>query len=180
MPRISFVVAIARNGAIGVDGDLPWRLPGDLAFFKRLTMGKPVIMGRKTWESLPRRPLPGRANIVVTRQADFQADFEADGACVVSSLADAIAAVEAEEVCIIGGAQLYASAFDQADTLYITEVESAPKADTFFPDFDRAQWVEVWRKPGPKEPEDRAPDYAFVRLDRRQIGQSDFPRRGVE
>ena len=146
-----------------MDGDLPWRLPGDLAFFKRTTMGKPIVMGRKTWESLPRRPLPGRPNIVVTRNSDYAAE----GAIVVSSLAEGIAAVEAEEVCVIGGAQLYTAAFDQVDTLYITEVDAAPEADTFFPEFDRNNWVEVWREPGPKEPDDSAPDYDFVRLDRR-------------
>ena len=165
MPRISFVVAIARNGAIGVDGDLPWRLPGDLAFFKRTTMGKPIVMGRKTWDSLPRKPLPGRPNIVVTRNAAY----DAPGAIIVSSLEEGLAQVEAEEVCVIGGAQLYAAALDQADTLYITEVDAAPEADTFFPEFDRADWAEVWREPGPKEADDDAPDYAFLRLDRKAV-----------
>lgn len=168
MTKISFVVAIAKNGAIGVKGDLPWRLPGDLAFFKRTTLGKPIIMGRKTWESLPRRPLPGRDNIVVTRNGEYQAD----GALLVTSLEDGLAAVEAEEVCVIGGAQLYAAAFDKADHLYITEVDASPEADTFFPEFDRADWIEVWRELGPKEPDDDAPDYAFVRLDRRSANRS--------
>jgi len=162
-PHIAMVVAIARNGAIGVDGDLPWRLPGDLAFFKRTTMGKPLVMGRKTWESLPRKPLPGRPNLVVTRDPSYGAD----GADVFTSVEAALghaATLTQDEICIIGGAEIYRQAFERADRLYITDVDAEPEADTFFPTFDRANWTEVWREPGPTSPD--APTYSFALLAR--------------
>lgn len=161
MALVSLVVAIARNDAIGVDGGLPWRLPGDLAFFKRVTMGKPLVMGRKTWESLPRKPLPGRPNLVVTRQSDF----DAEGAEVFATVETALARAAAlgEEIAVIGGAEIYRQALPSADRLYLTEVDAAPEADTFFPSFDRAAWRESWREPGPTGD---GPDYAFVLLER--------------
>ena len=141
--HVSFVVAIADNGVIGRDNGLPWRLSGDMAFFKRVTMGKPVIMGRKTWESLPKKPLPGRPNIVVTRDTAYGAE----GAEVVTSAEDALkrgialaAELGADEVMVIGGAQLYAETFDHATRLYITEVHAAPDGDVSFPAFDASQW----------------------------------------
>ncbi|MDF1748467.1 MAG: dihydrofolate reductase [Alphaproteobacteria bacterium] len=169
--HIAFVVAIARNGAIGIEGGLPWRLPGDLAFFKRTTMGKPILMGRKTWESLPRKPLPGRPNLIVTRDTDYKAD----GAEVFSHIDEALNRgrdlardMGVDEVSIIGGAEIYRQTLPVATRLYITEVDADPKADTFFPDFDRSQWQETWREAGPRpsDPAVSAPDYSFVLLTR--------------
>ena len=166
---LALVVAVAANGAIGIDGGLPWRLPGDLAFFKRVTLGKPIVMGRKTWESLPRKPLPGRPNLVVTRAQGYTAD----GAEVFGSLdaalkrgEDLARAAGVDEVSVIGGAEIYRQALEKADRLYLTEVDAAPEADTFFPDFDRSIWREEWREPGPRQADDTGPDYSFVLLAR--------------
>lgn len=170
-PRIVLVVAMARNRAIGIDGDLPWRLPGDLAYFKRVTMGKPLVMGRKTWESLPRKPLPGRPNIIVTRAAGYVAE----GAEVFDTVEGALArakelAVDVGEVCVVGGAEIYRQTLPHADRLYLTEIEAAPKADTYFPEIDPGDWHETAREPGPppKDPAMEAPEYHFVTLDRRK------------
>ncbi|MDP1627004.1 dihydrofolate reductase [Parvibaculum sp.] len=167
--HVSYVVAIADNGVIGRDNALPWRLSGDMAFFKRITMGKPVIMGRKTWESLPRKPLPGRPNIVVTRDAGYRAE----GAEVVHSAEAALArgrelaaASGADEIMVIGGAQLYAEMFDDATRLYITEVHAAPEGDVSFPAFDAAHWREVSRERHKAGEKDSA-DYSLVLLERR-------------
>ena len=141
----SLVVARARNGVIGRDNRLPWRLPADLAYFKKVTMGHPVIMGRRTWESIG-RPLPGRHNIVVTRNPAYRAE----GATVVGSLGDAWeAAGDAAEACVIGGTSLFAEALPIADRIHLTEVEADVPGDTWFPEFDRSQWVEreVARQP---------------------------------
>jgi dihydrofolate reductase len=140
-PQIALVAAVAINGVIGAAGGLPWRLPSDLKRFKSVTMGKPVIMGRKTWESIG-RPLPGRRNIVVTRSQDFSAQ----GVERASSLDEAIAmAVEgdAAEVCVIGGGQLYEEALPAADRLYITHVMAEPEGDTRFPPIHQEQWLPV-------------------------------------
>lgn len=131
-PTLALIVAMARNRCIGRDNDLPWRLSNDLKHFKKTTMGKPIIMGRKTWESIG-RPLPGRENIVVTRNADY----EAPGCTVVHSLSEALEAVQTvEEACVIGGAALYEEALAAADKLYITHVEAKVAGDTYFPEFD--------------------------------------------
>ncbi len=130
---------MARNGVIGRDNALPWRLPDEMAHFVRVTMGKPVIMGRRTWESL-RKPLAGRKNIVVTRQPGYGAN----GATVVHSLQEALSAVgEADEVCVIGGSTLYIESLPVADVIYLTEVDADVEGDTRFPRFDRAQWEET-------------------------------------
>lgn len=166
--HVSFVVAIADNGVIGRDDSLPWRLSGDMAYFKRVTMGKPVIMGRKTWESLPKKPLPGRPNIVVTRNADYVAEGAdlAMSASAALALAQALAAqAGADEIMVIGGAQIYAETFDRADRLYITEVHAAPEGDVSFPAFDRRQWREVSRERHKAGEKDSA-DYSFVVLER--------------
>ena len=167
--HISFVVAIADNGVIGRDNGLPWRLSGDMAFFKRVTMGKPVIMGRKTWESLPRKPLPGRPNIVVTRDPSYRAE----GAEVVTSAEKALAhgrvladELGVDEIAVIGGAQLYAETFDHATRLYITEVHAAPEGDVSFPAFDATDWREVSRERHAAGEKDSS-DYSFVLLERR-------------
>ncbi len=147
-PRLVLIAAVAENGVIGRDGGLPWRLKGDLAWFKRATLGKPVLMGRATWDSLPRRPLPGRANIVVSRRSDFRAE----GAVVHSDLESALAAARAaaraagaDEVVVIGGAALYAQTLRYADRLLLTEVAASPAGDVVFPPFDRTGWRETAR-----------------------------------
>lgn len=147
--HIALVAARGKNGVIGREGDLPWRLKSDLAWFKQVTFGKPVIMGRKTWDSLPKKPLPGRANIVVTRQDGFVAD----GALVCHSLEDAIhtacqRAKETglDEVSVIGGAQIYAETLPMADRLYLTEVDAAPEGEAVFPEIDETAWSEIHRE----------------------------------
>ncbi|WP_417491251.1 dihydrofolate reductase [Maricaulis sp.] len=147
-PRICLIVARGRNGVIGSDGDLPWRLSSDLKHFKAVTSGKPIIMGRKTWDSLPRRPLPGRLNIVVTRQADFIAEGGQVAGDLTAALAHALAQAhldEVDEVFVIGGAQIYAAALDHAHRLYITEVDAEPDGDVAFPAIDASAWAEVSR-----------------------------------
>lgn len=144
-PEIAMIAAVARNGVIGRDGDLPWRIPSDLAFFKKVTMGKPILMGRKQFESVG-RPLPGRVNIVVSRQKDYRPE----GVLVFSDFDSAldhartIAAAEgASEVMIIGGGEIYALGIAHADRLYLTEVDLAPEGDTRFPVLDPAVWAET-------------------------------------
>jgi dihydrofolate reductase len=136
---ISIIVAASANNTIGIRGDLPWRLSDDLRRFKETTMGKPIIMGRKTWESIG-RPLPGRLNIVITRQPDFAAA----GCEVVRSVGDAIAAAgDADEIMIIGGSQVYQRALPLADRLYLTRVHTEIEGDAFFPDVDKKTWMLV-------------------------------------
>lgn len=156
---IVLVVAMSDNRVIGRDGDLPWRIPGDLKHFKAVTMGHPMIMGRKTWDSLG-RPLPGRRNIVVTRNADFAAE----GAERAASLDDALAmCAGAEKVMIIGGGQIYAETIGRADILELTEVHAQVDGDTVFPEIDPAQWVETARQRFEPESAD-TPPYSFVTL----------------
>jgi len=150
-------LARARNGVIGRGAALPWRLATDLKRFRALTMGKPVIMGRKTWESLPRRPLPGRLNVVLSRQAEY----EASGAVVCETFAEALeiarehAAEDGkDEVCIIGGADLFAVALPRAQRIYLTEVEGEPEGDVTMPPVDEAGWREVSRETAPPGPDD--------------------------
>ncbi len=146
---LAVVVARARNGVIGRDGGLPWRLKADLQLFKANTLGKPVIMGRKTWDSLKLRPLPGRTNIVLSRDQSF----EARGAVVCDSWSEALSIAReqaeedgAEEVCVIGGEALFALALPKARRLYLTEVEAEVDGDARFPDFNEADWIEVRRQ----------------------------------
>ena len=144
MTRIHMIFARARNGVIGRDNTIPWRLPEDMAHFKRLTTGWPVIMGRKTWDSLPPkfRPLPGRANIVITRQPDWKAA----GAETAASLADALALCAAsEEVWIIGGAQIYAQAMPLAGRIEVTEIAENIEGDAYAPPLG-AEWRETARE----------------------------------
>jgi dihydrofolate reductase len=155
-------VARGANGVIGVGGALPWRLKSDLAIFKAVTLGKPVIMGRKTWDSLPRRPLPGRMNIVMSRDGSF----EPHGAVICESFNEALqigreqaAEDGAEEVCVIGGAEIFKAALPRARRIYLTEVDAAPEGDVSFPAFDEAQWTQVRHEAHPAGPED---DHAFV------------------
>ncbi|HEX9397265.1 MAG TPA: dihydrofolate reductase [Burkholderiales bacterium] len=142
MTTIYLVAAVAANGIIGKDGGLPWRLPEDLKHFKNLTLGHPVIMGRKTWESLG-KALPGRENIVVTRQAGY----EAPGAAVASSLDAALALCAGESVAfVIGGAELYAAALPVASGLVMTEIHKDYTGDARFPAYDRSRWRETQRE----------------------------------
>ncbi|MGH6951438.1 MAG: dihydrofolate reductase [Vitreimonas sp.] len=145
---LTLIVAIARNGVIGRDGKLPWRLPSDMKRFVARTMGKPVLMGRRTWASLQRRPLPGRQNLVLTRDADFIAG----GAWVYADLSAMLAAGRAmatasgvEEVCVIGGAQLFRATLPLADRIVLTEVNLAPEGNTRL-DLDLAGWREISRE----------------------------------
>jgi dihydrofolate reductase len=155
-------VARARNGVIGRAGGLPWRLAADLRRFRALTLGKPVIMGRKTWDSIPRRPLAGRLNIVLSRQPEF----EAAGAVVCDNFAEALEmareqAVEdgKDEVCVIGGADLFALALPRAKRIYLTEVEGEPEGDVTMAAIDEAGWREVSREACAAGPDD---EYATV------------------
>lgn len=140
--KISMVVAVAQNGTIGRDNDMPWRLSTDLKRFKALTLGKPVIMGRKTWESIG-RPLPGRLNVVISRNADFAVQ----GATVVHSLEEAIEVAknhaeqaQIDEICIIGGGNIYTQAMPMADIVHLTHVLADIEGDTGFPELDPAEW----------------------------------------
>ncbi len=140
--RVTVIAAVAENGVIGRDGDLPWRLSADLAQFKRRTLGHPILMGRKTWESLPRRPLKDRLNVVLTRQPGYVAD----GATVAADLdaaLDAAQASGAEEAFVIGGESIYAAALPIADRLVITHVEASVEGEARFPPFDEGDWVAV-------------------------------------
>ena len=140
-PRLTLIVARARNGVIGKDNAMPWRIPGEQAYFKRVTMGHPIIMGRKTWESIG-RPLPGRRSIVISRNTAFAAP----GAEVVPSLDAALArCVGATEAFVIGGAELYRLALPSADRLLITEIDHDFDGDTYFLAPDPAQWREAAR-----------------------------------
>ncbi|TXC71871.1 dihydrofolate reductase [Sphingomonas ginsenosidivorax] len=152
---ITFYLARATNGVIGRDGQLPWRLPADLKRFKALTMGKPMIMGRKTFESFP-SPLPGRRHIVLTR-----GDWTADGAEVAHSV-DAALAMAGDDVAVIGGAEIFALMLPYADRIELTEVHGEPEGDVVVPAF--TGWTEVAREDHPAEGE--RPAYSFVTLTR--------------
>jgi dihydrofolate reductase len=167
--ELAIIVAVAENGVIGNNNTLPWKLPEDLQNFKRITMGKPLVMGRKTYESIG-RPLPGRTNIVVTRNASFRAA----GVQVAHSLDEALAMASdiaagtgVEEVMVMGGAEIYAATIPRADRLYLTEVHASVEGDAFLPTIDWACWREVSREhrvaqsPGPS-----AYDYSFVCCER--------------
>ena len=158
--RIAIIAALARNRVIGRGNRLPWHLPDDLRHFKRLTLGRPIIMGRRTWESLPGL-LPDRTHIVVTRDPAYRAD----GALVVHSLDDAVAAAGAEEAFVVGGAELYALALPRASRLYLTLLEAEVEGDAFFPAIDPMQWQEVAREPHAAD-ERHAYAFAFVTLER--------------
>ena len=157
--RVVLVVAVADNGVIGVDGDLPWRLSPDLAHFKRTTLGHVVVMGRKTYESMG-RPLPGRTNVVVTRNPSWSAD----GVLVAGSFDEALAAAATHDgdAMVIGGGEIYAQALDRADAIVLTEVHLAPEGDARFPSLDPAQWRETAREANEHE----GVGFDFVWLDR--------------
>jgi len=154
---VVLVAAVAANGVIGRDGQLPWHLPEDLAHFRRVTTGHVVLMGRRTYESIG-RPLPRRTNVVVTRQPGWAAD----GVLVAGSVDEALALAAAHdgEIMVIGGGEVYAATLPVADAQVLTEVHASPEGDAFYPPFDRDAWVETAR-----EPHD---GYDFVWLERRQ------------
>ncbi|WP_340316444.1 dihydrofolate reductase [Rhizorhabdus argentea] len=159
-PEIVFVLARARNGVIGREGSLPWRLPADLRHFKALTEGAPMLMGRKTFESLPGL-LPGRRHIVLTRDTEWQAE----GAEVFHDVAGAIAAAGSDRLSVVGGAEIYALLLPHADRIELTEIDAAPDGDTVVPAFDPAAWRETAREDHPAA--DGRPGYSFITLRRR-------------
>jgi dihydrofolate reductase len=168
--QIVLIVAVAENGVIGAGGSIPWRLKSDMQRLKAMTMGKPIVMGRKTFESFPRRPLPGRTNIVITRDPDFRGH----GAVVTTSF-DAARAVatgdalrrSAAEIAVIGGADIYAQWMPYADRLEVTEVNARPEGDTYFAAIDPAVWQEVTRVKNPAGADDSA-DFSYVTYLRRK------------
>jgi dihydrofolate reductase len=169
MIEIVLIVALAENGVIGSKGTIPWRVKSDVQRLKAMTMGKPVVMGRKTFESLP-RPLPGRTNIVITRDPDYRAA----GAVVTPSFADARAVALgdalrrfATEIAVIGGAEIYAQWMNEADRLEVTEIHARPEGDTFFPAIDAAEWEEVARVRNSAAADDSA-DFSYVTYRRRE------------
>ena len=159
--ELFLVVAVADNGVIGAGGTMPWHLSADFRRLKQLTMGHPLVMGRKTFDSLPGL-LPGRRHIVITRDAKWQAE----GAERAGSLAEALKLANAPHIVIFGGAQIYAAALPLADRIEWTEVHASPPGDTLFPAFDRNQWHEVFREPHPAEGGN--PAFDFVTLLRKQ------------
>jgi len=160
-PRLTLLAALAKNRVIGIDNRLPWRLPEDLKRFKALTLGHPIIMGRKTWESLG-RPLPGRSNIIVSRSPGYAAS----GASVVQSLAEAVslaASSGADEAFVIGGAEIYRQALPLAQCLQLTEIAEDFPGDVYFPEFDKCDWLEIARECHHSA---NGFDYAFVTYER--------------
>ncbi|MET3413866.1 dihydrofolate reductase [Methylobacterium sp. 1030] len=155
-PIVSLVAAVARNGVIGRDNGLAWHLSSDLKRFKALTMGKPMLMGRCTWDSIG-RPLPGRRTLVLTRDTGFRAE----GVETVHDWDSALAAAGAE-LMVVGGAEIYALALPHADRLHLTEVEAEPAGDVRFPAFDRARFRETFREAHPAGPRD---EHAFAFVD---------------
>ncbi|MEN2507141.1 dihydrofolate reductase [Stutzerimonas stutzeri] len=164
---LAMIAALAEQHVIGRDNIMPWHLPADLKHFKAMTLGKPIIMGRKTWDSLG-RPLPGRLNLVVSRQPDLQLE----GAETFTDLDSALTRAEqwareqgVDELMLIGGAQLYAQALPQAQRLYLTRIEASPEGDAFFPDYDQAEWQCIDSQAHPAEGD--APAYRFETWQRR-------------
>jgi dihydrofolate reductase len=167
MSRIALVVAKAANGVIGDRGRIPWRISEDMRRFKQFTMGRPCVMGRKTWDSLPKKPLPGRSNIVVTRDPRFTAE----GATVVHSLDEAIARARSEssdEIGVIGGEEIYRAALPKADVIYLTEVLAEFSGDAHFPAIDPREWLETARE---ERVSDSGLPYRFLMLERIHDGK---------
>ncbi len=162
-PHVSLIAALSENRVIGRDNRLPWHLPADLAHFKRLTLGKPIIMGRRTWESLPGL-LPHRTHVIMTRDRDYRAD----GGHVVHSIDQALALVadaDADEVMVVGGAQLYRQCLPVASRMYLTLVHTVVDGDTLFPEYPADEWCERAREPHAAD--ERNPlAYTFVTLER--------------
>jgi dihydrofolate reductase len=167
--KLSIVAAVARNGVIGRDNAIPWRIPEDMAHFRALTTGHAVVMGRKTWESLPKRPLPGRDNIVITRQRGYVAP----GATLVTSPQVALSKAEmfarrshSDEIAVIGGGEIFTILLPFADRIYLTEVDLEVKGDTNFPELDPKEWKDIGREKFPRGEKDDA-SFVVRTLDRR-------------
>ena len=165
--KIAMIAAVAENNAIGINNKMPWYLPGDLRYFKAVTMGKPIVMGRKTFESLG-KPLPGRTNIVITRDKGYSRD----GIKVVHSLSDALSLADdiamidgISEIMVIGGAEIYKQAMPKAERLYLTRVYQSFEGDAFFPEFDKGLWQEIAREDHCTEDE-KALTYSYLVLER--------------
>ncbi len=159
--KISMIVAMGQNRVIGIDNKMPWHLPGDLQWFKKTTLGCPIIMGRKTYDSIG-RPLPGRLNIILSRNTDL----EIEGCTVVNTLSDAIEVAKgADEIFITGGAHLYEKFLQDADCLYLTMIDAKFEGDTFFPDYTQYAWKEIDRIDNPADEKNPYP-YSFVTLER--------------
>ncbi len=168
--KLSLLAAVARDGVIGSDGTIPWRLPEDLARFRTLTLGHPVIMGRRTWESLPAkfRPLPGRRNVVVTRNEAWSAE----GAERAGSLENALLLLgRRPQAFVIGGAEIYAASLPLADELLLTEIDAAFEGDTFLPRFDTSEFNEVSREPHVSDDGTRFSFVTYVRRDSNRAGE---------
>lgn len=166
-PRLSLIAAIGKNGIIGRGNELPWRIKSEMQYFKRTTVGKPIVMGRKSFESLG-KPLLDRTNIIVSRNADYQVE----GCVTVASLDEGLATARSvaardgvDEIFIGGGAEIYRQTLPLADRLYLTEVHLAPEGDTSFPAFDRSQWREIKREFHAAQPGESA-DYTITVLER--------------
>lgn len=166
--RIALIVAVADNLAIGKDNKLLWHIPADMKFFRETTTGKPVVMGRKTYQSIG-RPLPKRTNIIVSRDSTFSAE----GCEVYTSIEEALERAQVinqaeghEEIIVMGGGEIYSRCLDFACRIYLTEVHQSYDADSFFPAFDRSHWRETSRIDHPGDPEGNIPSYSFVVLDR--------------
>ncbi|WP_453995627.1 dihydrofolate reductase [Bacillus nitroreducens] len=155
---ISLLVAMDKNRLIGKDNDLPWRLPADLAYFKRVTMGHPIIMGRKTYDSIG-RPLPGRENIIVTRDTSYKME----GCKVIHSIDEILKLNEEhdQELFVIGGAEIFKEILPYSDRLYITEIDEEFEGDTYFPAFDKSEWKVISEEKGVKD-EKNPYDYTFM------------------
>ena len=170
---ITLVAAMGRNRAIGYEGRLPWHLPRELGHFKEITMGKPILMGRRTWQSIG-RALPGRQNIVITRDRSLRAA----GCDLAHSLDEAVALSAGDEVMIIGGGQLYREALPLADRMILTEVDCAPAADTWFPEWEKGAWDQVCDRR--ERADDKNPfDYRVIELTRRPAGDETCPEPGT-
>jgi len=160
-PKLSAIVAMDNNRMIGREGDLPWRLPSDLKHFKRVTLGKPCLMGRKTWESLP-FPLPGRPNLVLTRNPDYvaeKAEVFTDVKDMIGRGYELAGSVDVDEIMLIGGAQLYGALLPHCDKLYVTRVDAEVEGDAAFPEIDPKIWRLISEEGPIQGPKD---DYAFV------------------
>ena len=169
MGEVEFVVAMAKGGIIGRDGGLPWHIPSELKRFKQATMGKPIIMGRKTWESLPRRPLPGRHNIIITRQAGYQAE----GGTVVTSKSAAMAAAgagAAPQLVVIGGGEIFSLFMPEVVRIYLTIVDMAVDGDTHFPALQPHEWRTETLERVADDKEAGTPAYEIHKLERVRHG----------
>lgn len=167
--KISLIVAMARNRAIGLNGLMPWHLSADLKRFKQITMGKPVLMGRKTFEAIG-RPLPGRSNIVISRNADYRQD----GCLVFTDIDSALSfCADSDEVFVIGGATLYQALLPYADYLYLTEIDKDFAGDTFFPAIDPLDWREIERE---EVVDDQTVDFSYRFLKLEQLRKMPFGR----